>query len=117
MKVFVQVTSIGDLPSNARSKAIIINPSNWIEIINFLDGKDTLQYLYITTGVSLDNFLKTFEDFKGDLVVYTPVVPTAVVLSRFTRVVNRVPVKDVPLIPENPITEVYHRLKESLNAY
>lgn len=108
---------MSDIPKDIRPKTVVVNPINWKEIILFLEGKKTTQYLFFVNDTPLDNFLKVFEDYVGDLVCYSVPTPTPVVLSRFTKVSYRITPKYVDLCPENKLEQTLSDVKKVLNDY
>jgi hypothetical protein len=89
MKALVCVSSIVDVPLKYRQSILVITKDSWEDCIELILGKNTDQYLYIQEGVSMDSFLKLVEDYQGNMVVYTSLAVSSVMLSRFTVCVNR----------------------------
>lgn len=117
MKIFVQVESVNNIPSKFRRDLLVLNPNKWVEAIDFLESKNYLVYIYMPSSIDSDNFLKTIEDYKGDLVVYSSATVTPVFLSRFNRVVYRFTPNFEELMPETKLMRALNNLKVNLNDY
>ena len=89
MKALILLNSIEQVPPRQRQHLIVITQSNWQEIYFYLEGKDTDAYLFIHENCPASRLLKLFENYKGNLAVYATTLLDSVVLSRFTKVVNR----------------------------
>lgn len=89
MKIFCTVDSLQDVPSKFRSDLLIVTQSNWQEMYFYLEGKDSMVRLYLSQNTPLDRLLKLFENYPGDMVVYSVISPLPVMVSRFTTIHNR----------------------------
>lgn len=89
MKLYCEVESLKNIPPKFRRNVFVVTQSNWREAYEFLEGKQTLQYIFVHQNVNTDYLLKMVEDFSSDLVCYCAAPVRPVFLSRFTKTVSR----------------------------
>jgi len=88
MKTLVLVSSIQDVPEKVRKHLHVVSVNSWDESILYLTGQIRDTAVFFGQDVPVERFLKTVEDFKGNLLVYSEVDVDATMRSRFSRVMR-----------------------------
>jgi len=100
LKYLVEVNHKGDIPLHIQQSEnfVVLKSASYKYLDSYLQSMPENQslYLFIWSYLSLDMYLKLFEDYSGDIVVYrcyygdgneVPMSPS--LLSRFNYIVNR----------------------------
>lgn len=88
MKTLVIVSGMQDVPERVRSHLHIVSVNSWDKSILYLSGQVQDTVVFFGEGVPVERLLKSVEDFKGNLLVYSEVDVDATMRSRFTRVLR-----------------------------
>lgn len=102
MKALILVDSISDIPSKFRNSVLVINQTNWESIFLYLQGKKDSFHIFLHENTPQVRLLKVFEEYQGNLAVYTTANVDSIFLSRFTVIQNR---RKITLKPLAEITE------------
>lgn len=112
MKIFVSVESKSQVPLKFRDDLLVVNQSNWQELYFFLEKKTSLVRIFVSQNTPIERLLKLVEDYRGDMVMYSCVEPTSIMLSRFTIAKNSRKFVMVPLPKQTELQEQLAKLKE-----
>jgi len=88
MKTLVLVSGIQDVPEKVKKHLHIVSVNSWDESILYLGGRVQDTVIFFGSDVPVDRFLKSVEDFRGNLLVYSEVDVDATMRSRFSRVLR-----------------------------
>ena len=86
IKTLVLVSGVNDLPEKVRNFVHIVSVNSWGDSILYLSGRKQDTVIFFGAEVPAERFLKSVEDFAGNLLVYSAVDIDATMRSRFTRV-------------------------------
>ena len=82
------VSGIHDVPDKVRKVLHIVSVNSWQEAKEFVSGKERDVAMFWSAGVPADRLLKTVEDYRGNLLVYSEADVGPAMRSRFTRVMR-----------------------------
>lgn len=82
------VSSIQDIPDKVRNFVHVVSVNSWGDSILFLSGRKQDTVLFFGSDVPVERFLKSVEDFEGNLLVYSVVDVGSTMRSRFARVLR-----------------------------
>ena len=82
------VSGVNDIPSKVKHHVHIVSVNSWGDSVLFLSGRKQDTILFFGDGVPVERFLKSVEDFDGNLLVYSTVDVGATMRSRFSRVLR-----------------------------
>jgi len=81
----VLVSGIQDVPEKVKKHLHIVSVNSWDESILYLAGRVQDTAVFFGRDVPVERFLKSVEDFRGNLLVYSEVDVGATMRSRFSR--------------------------------
>ena len=111
----VLVSGVGDVPQKILKYLHIVSVNSWDESIWFLSGRVQDTVIFFGADVPVDRFLKSIEDFRGNLLVYSEVEVSAMMRSRFSRVLRGShPVVWKPLGQPTAMEELLDRVKRAV---
>ena len=109
------VSGVQDLPSKVKHHVHIVSANSWGDSILFLLGRKLDTVLFFGADVPVERFLKSVEDFEGNLLVYSEVDVDATMRSRFTRVLRgKHPIEWKPLGQPSDLDVLLARVKQSV---
>ena len=82
------VSGVDAIPDKVKNHLHIVNANSWGESVLFLSGRTQDTALFFADDVPVERFLKSVEDFNGNLLVYSVVDVGSTMRSRFTRVLR-----------------------------
>ena len=88
MKTLVVVSGINEVPEKVKKVLHVISVNSWREVSGILSGRVQDIAMFWSEGIPVDRLLKSVEDFKGGLLVYTEAEVGSAMRSRFTRVLR-----------------------------
>ena len=82
------ISGIQDVPDKVKPHLHSVSVNSWGDSVLFLSGRIQDTAVFWGDGVPVNRFLKSVEDFAGNLLVFSVVDVDATMRSRFTRVVR-----------------------------
>lgn len=89
MKYAVLVNNRDNVPVKYNDRLIVVNRLNCRDVYSQYFRVDGQLILFFMSDVDMSVFLKFFEEYTGDLLCFISGFASAVVLSRFNKVVNK----------------------------
>ena len=84
----MMVSGMQDVPAKVKPHLHIVSVNSWDESILYLSGRKQDTAVFFGVDVPVERFLKSVEDFDGNLLVYSEVDIDDVLRSRFSRVLR-----------------------------
>jgi len=88
LKTLVLVSGIQDVAEKVKNHLHIVSVNSWDESVLYLSGRVQDTVVFFGRDVPVERFLKSVEDFRGNLLVYSEVDVDATMRSRFSRVLR-----------------------------
>ena len=88
VKTLVLVSGVQDIPEKVKKFVHVVSANSWGDSVLYLYGRKQDTVIFFGAGVPVERFLKSVEDFEGNLLVYSEIDVDATMRSRFCRVMR-----------------------------
>ena len=115
IKTLVLVSGVDSIPERVRRHLHIVSANSWGDSVMFLAGRKQDTAIFFASDVPVERFLKSVEDFDGNLLVYSMVDVGSTMRSRFSRVLRiNMPIVWKDLGKPSALEVLLERVKKSV---